>query len=295
MITKNVVPLQCKYDGMRKILFFIVIFALCCSCAKLEQVRMRGVLVECNGKTLTQNEISALTFGLSPEDSAKLAEQYIYQWAVNLLMEDVIKNYGDKNIERLVADYRRSLYQHEWERRMIERGMSQVVDDSLVMWYYENNKKHFVLDETILSGVLLVVPLGAPDIEQLKKYMADPTTEENLERIEKYAYQYASGYELFLEDWKTASQVLVRMPIDEDYLQKQLKRSRQVAVQDTLNTYLLQVTDLYNKGDLMPMQYARKEIEKIVLSQRQVEFIQNKREALYNDAIESGKLKRYEN
>ena len=37
-----------------------------------------------------------------------------------------------------------------------------------------------------------------------------------------------------------------------------------------------------------------KEIEKIILSQRQVDFIESERENLYNNAIQSGKLKRYE-
>ena len=67
---------------------------------------------------------------------------------------------GDKveEIERLVADYRRSLYEHEWERGMVAREMSQLVEDSVVVAYYEAHKNKFILRETILRGVLLVVP-----------------------------------------------------------------------------------------------------------------------------------------
>ena len=63
---------------------------------------------------------------------------------------------------------------------------------------------------------------------------------------------------------------------------------------DSLNNYILQVVDVYVKGEQMPIDYARKEIEKIILSQRQVDFIESERENLYNNAIQSGKLKRYE-
>ena len=49
------------------------------------------------------------------------------------------------------------------------------------------------------------------------------------------------------------------------------------------------------KGDEKPITYARKEIEEILLRQRQVEFIQQERNKLYNKAIETGKLKLYEN
>jgi hypothetical protein len=44
----------------------------------------------------------------------------------------------------------------------------------------------------------------------------------------------------------------------------------------------------------MPMDYARPEIEKIVLNQRQVEFLLKERERLYNEAIQDGTMKFYE-
>ena len=49
------------------------------------------------------------------------------------------------------------------------------------------------------------------------------------------------------------------------------------------------------KGDEKPITYARKEIEEILLRQRQVEFLQQERNKLYENAIVTGKLKLYEN
>ena len=43
------------------------------------------------------------------------------------------------------------------------------------------------------------------------------------------------------------------------------------------------------------MLYTRKEIEDILLRQRQVEFLKKERNILYNKALETGKLKLYEN
>jgi hypothetical protein len=51
---------------------------------------------------------------------------------------------------------------------------------------------------------------------------------------------------------------------------------------------------MYVRGEQMPLDFARGEIEKIILSQRQVEFIQQKREEIYKEALEQGKLKLYE-
>lgn len=279
---------------MKKTTIILLVLTLLVGCDRLDIKRLQGVVAECNGESLLATEIEALTLGLSAEDSAQVAEQYVHQWAINLLMKDVIRGNQNKEIERLVAEYRRSLYQHEWEQHLVARRMSQHVEDSVVLAYYEANKHHFVLRETILRGVLLVVPNGAPSMDQLKRYIVEPQDEEHIEWVEKYAYQYASGYELFLDEWKTANQILLRMPFEEDNLQKQLKQQRQITMQDSLNSYILQVVDVYVKGDQMPIDYARKEIEKIILSQRQVDFIESERENLYNNAIQSGKLKRYE-
>lgn len=279
---------------MKKTTIILLVLTLLVGCDRLDIKRLQGVVAECNGESLLATEIEALTLGLSAEDSAQVAEQYVHQWAINLLMKDVIRGNQNKEIERLVAEYRRSLYQHEWEQHLVARRMSQHVEDSVVLAYYEANKHHFVLRETILRGVLLVVPNGAPSMDQLKRYIVEPQDEEHIEWVEKYAYQYASGYELFLDEWKTANQILLRMPFEEDNLQKHLKQQRQITMQDSLNSYILQVVDVYVKGEQMPIDYARKEIEKIILSQRQVDFIESERENLYNNAIQSGKLKRYE-
>jgi hypothetical protein len=279
---------------MKKTTIILLVLTLLVGCSRLDVKRLQGVVAECNGESLLSTEIEALTLGLSAADSALVAEQYIHQWAINLLMKDVIRGNQNKEIERLVAEYRRSLYQHEWEQHLVARRMSQHVEDSVVLAYYEANKHHFVLRETILRGVLLAIPNGAPSMDQLKRYIVEPQDEEHIEWVEKYAYQYASGYELFLDEWKTANQILLRMPFEEDNLQKQLKQQRQITMQDSLNSYILQVVDVYVKGEQMPIDYARKEIEKIILSQRQVDFIESERENLYNNAIQSGKLKRYE-
>ena len=286
------------------ILSLLLVLTLCLSsCVDWTAWRKQGVVAECEGEMLTERDIDDLTRGMVAEDSARLVEQYIRQWCVDLQIEKQVKgeNGKIKGIERMVADYRRSLYEHEWERAMVAREMSQIVEDSVVVAYYETHKSRFILRETILRGVLLVVPNGAPNLEKLKGKLKGGNgkgqteiDEEVLEVLEKYAYQYASGYELFLDEWKTASQVLLRMPFEEDNLHNLLKKQHQVSMKDSLNTYVLQVSEMYVRGEQMPLDYARAEIEKIILSQRQVGFIQQKREELYNKALEQGKLKLYE-
>ena len=279
----------------KKILIILTLGCMCSACQLFEEKRKLGTLAEYNGKTITQEQINILTTGLTPQDSINVTKQYIQQWATSLIEYDIAKDQINKNIEQLEENYRRSLYLHEYETKLISQRMPRNVEDTLVQTFYNTHRQQLILTETIIQGLLLVVPNQAPKLDELKKKIQQPELEENIEWIEKFAYQYATGYELFTEEWKTTSDIIVLMPLEQDNLDKQLKNKRQIEIQDSINTYLLQVTDLHMKGDEKPITYARKEIEEILLRQRQVEFIQQERNKLYNKAIETGKLKLYEN
>ena len=234
---------------MKKYIILTTLVCVLYGCSLFEQKRHSGVVAEYKGKTLTYEEVQRQTIGMSTEDSARVAEQYIYQWAINLLEYDVAKDKLNKDIERMVEDYRRSLYIHEYEQYLIAQRMSKEVEDTIIKEFYDLHSHHFVLREAIVKGVLLVVPNGAPNMDLLRKNIQHPEEEENIEWIEKFAYQYAAGYELFLDDWKTVSQIILRMPFEKDDLNKQLKATRQIELQDSINTYLETLKKEYSKYD----------------------------------------------
>lgn len=279
---------------MQKIGLLIVILLFMGSCTLFEEKRMSGVVAEWNGHILTSEELDMVTIGLSSEDSAQVAEEYVRQWAIDLLEYNEAKGEMTPQIERLVEDYRRSLCIHDYEHRLISQKMSKHIEDSIVDNFYKQNSSRFILKETIIKGMFLILPQEAPNIEDLKKNLSGSFDEEHLEWIEKYAYQYAIGYELFLDEWRKLDEILLRLPSNEKSLQNHLKQKRQIVVEDTMNVYLLEVRDVYMRGSEMPLDYARSEIEQILLSERRVEFLQTTRQQLYENAIEQGKLKRYE-
>lgn len=271
---------------------FIAAAVLLTGCDMFRHKRQSGIAAELNGKTLSSAELWELTSGLEPEDSARVAEQYIRQWATDILQYEKAAGYKSAETEAMVEEYRRSLYMHEYEQRLLSQ-MPQTVHDTLVEQFYEAHKKEFVLTESIVKGILMVFPNGAPKQDKLRKWLG-AHDEENMEKIEKYAYQYATGYELFTDDWHTANQILLRLPTSTDILQEQLKKHTLIEVQDSVSTYWLQVTDKHVAGELMPIDMARNEIKKIILTERQKDYLDSRRNALYDDALRSKKLKIYE-
>ena len=260
------------------------------SCTALEKQQKVGAAVEVNGQYLYRSTLDSLTVGLNSEDSLRVVQQYVSQWTKDILEYDKAKARTKSDLEELVEAYRRALYVQAYEQQLIERHMPKAVPDSVVMQVYEQMPNRFLLDESIVKGILVVVPKDARDIAKLRGWMA----KEKLDEIEKYAYQNASGYELFSDKWLTTTDLLAHMPAERTELENMLKAKNQIEVTDSLKTYVLQVTEKHLRGAQMPMEYARPEIEKIVLYERQVDFLNKERERLYNEAIQDQKIKFYE-
>ena len=277
----------------KQILISLLLAATLSGCEYFHHKYQSGTVAEVAGQYLYESDLQQVLAGLSSEDSARVREQYIRQWASDILFYETAKDRADQRLDDLVEAYRRSLYIHTYEERLIQQRMPKHVADTLVEAFYQSHADRFILKESIVKGALLVVPIGAPDLNKLKKKLQS-IDETSIEDIEKYAYKYATGYELFLDEWRTANQLLLRMPFEKNTLDQELKKSSQIVMQDSINTYILQVTDKHLQGSNMPMDYARAEIEKILLQQRQSEFLRQEREKQYQDAVRFKKIIFYE-
>lgn len=273
---------------------WIIVAAMACfllyGCQAFEKKQQSGAAVELNGHYLYRSTLDSLTLGMNSEDSLRAAQQYIRQWAQDILLYDATMSHTNTQIETMVEDYRRTLYAQAYEERLVDKRMSKTITDSTVLALYQQMPERFKLDESIMKGMLVVVPSDAPNIQKLRQWMAA----QSLDKIEKYAYQNASGYELFTEQWKTTTEIIRLVPMERADLENRLKGTNHIEVADSSKIYLLQITDKNMRGEAMPVEYARPQIEQIILNARRVEFMRKERERLYNEAIQERKIHFYE-
>jgi len=278
---------------MKKIVYIAIVMMLV-SCSGWQAKHQDGVAVELNGHSLTFAELDEITRSAkSPADSAAMVDAYIYQWATDILEYAEARDRADDEIERLVEDYRRSLYVHAYEQKMVARHRPKEWSDAEVEQVYDQQQERLRLHESIVQGVLLIVPKGTPKIDQMKKWVSQ-LNDANIEKIEKYAFQYATGYEYFPHQWRSVNQILMRLPLETNILEERISHSKQIAIEDSTSVYVLQITDKRLSGEVMPLDYAREEIEQILLSKWQVGFLKNERRSMYDEAVRFKKLKRYE-
>ena len=272
----------------------IIVAVLACfllaGCQALQKKQQSGAAVELNGHYVYRSTLDSLTLGMNSEDSLRAAQQFIRQWAQDILLYDEATSHANTQIEMMVEEYRRTLYAQAYEERLVDRRMPKTITDSTVLALYQQMPERFKLDESIMKGMLLVVPSDAPNIQKLRQWMSA----QDLDKIEKYAYQNASGYELFADQWKTTTELIRLIPVERADLETRLRGSNHIEVADSSKIYLLQITDKNMRGEAMPVEYARPQIEKIILNARRVEFMRKERERLYNEAIQTRKIHFYE-
>lgn len=284
---------------MRKYYILLaVLVSIFGGCNAIDRKHQKGSVVVVNGQYLSYSTLDSLTLGLSSEDSIRVAQQYISQWAKDIVMYDEAKARTNPSIERLVEDYRRALYVHAYEEYLVEQQMPKTILDTTITQLYEHISGQLLLDESIVKGLLVVYPNDAPKTQQLKRWahqLADGSiSAEEMDQIEKYAYQNANGYELFIERWFTTSDLLKFIPIEHSALENQISKQNQIEISDSTQTYLLQLTAKHLRGEKMPIDYATPKLKEIILTERQIEFLQKERERLYNEAIQNQNIVFYE-
>ena len=178
---------------------------LCTLAACKKQVEHGGKtpLVQVGDTYLYQEDVKqAIPYGTTRTDSITFAREFVHKWIEEqVLYEKAEHNVrGDERIERLVAEYRRTLVMNNYERRILQQKVSEEIPEEELQQYYEDNKQLFVLEESVVKGVFLKVPLSSPGLKDLKRWYKE-NSDEALEQMEKYAFRHAVIYEHFYEHW----------------------------------------------------------------------------------------------
>ena len=152
------------------------------------------ILVKVEGVTLTRGEVEkVIPQGSTPADSLLMAESYIKKWITDVLIYEVAEhNLGrdEKELNRLVEEYRRALLRHRYLEEMVHSKLSAEIQENDRRSYYQENIQKFTLDRHLIKGLFIKVPVDAPGLEDVRKwYRSDKL--EAVENIEKYSIQNA--------------------------------------------------------------------------------------------------------
>ena len=124
--------LWCVWDG----------FCIFSACQPSTVMKETDILVEVEGLTLTRSEVEkVIPQGSTPADSLLMAENYIKKWITDILIYEVAEhNLGkdEKEVNRLVEEYRRALLRHRYLEGMVHSKLSAEIRENDRRSYYQS-------------------------------------------------------------------------------------------------------------------------------------------------------------
>ena len=253
----------------------LVIAAAMTGCGQEHNHKGKTPLVEVSGEFLYKEDLqAALPLNISKDDSVLFAEHYIRNWIEDALLFDKAEgNIPDNDkISKLVENYRRALIMHTYQEELVNQKLANDISEEEINAYYEKNKELFRLDNPLVKGLFIKVPLSSPDLGNVRVWYRK-NNQDVIEKLEKYSLRNAVSYDYFYDRWTSVPDVAAKIPLkvldtDANYLDK----NRNVEVKDTAFCYFLHIEDFLGKDKQKPLDFARDEIKEILINLKRVEY-----------------------
>nr|WP_302831556.1 peptidylprolyl isomerase [uncultured Bacteroides sp.] len=280
---------------MRTTCLGLLILLFCGACKEQHDHGGRTLLVELDGNFLYREDLqSVLPGGLTKDDSLLFAEHYIRNWVEDVLLyekaQSNIPNNGE--IDKLVENYRKALIMHTYQQELIHQTLSEEISEQELTDYYTKNQELFKVERPLMKGLFIKVPLTAPQLGNVRRWYKTENREA-VEHLEKYSLQNAVKYEYFYDKWIPMADVLDLMPLKAIDTEEYLNKNRHVELKDTAFYYFLNVSDLRRVGEQEPFEFARAQVKDMLLNMKQVEFMKQVKDDLYQRAEKKNEIKYY--
>lgn len=262
-------------------------------CTEAVDHKGKTPLVQVGDNYLYMEDVMAVTPpGISEKDSAEMADRYIKNWIDDMLLYAKAEGNipDDAGINELVNSYRRELITHTYIEQIVSQEVENLIPDSEVEEYYNENKDAFLAVEPYIKGLYIKVPKTASGISQVRQWYKDGS-ERSVDKIEKYGLRNAVDYEYFYDRWRSVNDFFLRLPTDADKEKNNIGKNKNIELSDSAFYYFLHIEDCLGKGEILPLEYAGKDIREIIMNNKRVEFITKMKKDLYDEACDNNDIK----
>ena len=284
--------------GKQSVLILVSIISLALSsCTLFQGTDHSDAVARVGDEYLLRSELeSVLGENLSEEDSASIAYNYIYNWArkrLALQKAELNLSENEKDVDRLVEEYRNSLVRSLYEKKLIAEYLDTNITEAQVNEYYEQNSDNFELKENIVRVEYYKFDPATPRLSDFRRWFRSGR-EAEIEKRQQFALDFAQ--ERYMNDsiWISFMDLVTRVPL-QTYNQEQFLRSNEyVEIEDSTAVYFIHLLDFKMTDNYSPLEYVRPTIKNIILHQRKLDLIKEMENHLYEDAQKRNEFEIYE-
>ena len=258
-------------------------------CNLLNPEKETIVLAKIGDKSLFLSEIQpSIPENVEGADSALFVKEKVKKWVEQTLllqMAELNLSESEKNIEKEIEDYRKSLLIYAYEKAFIAQKLDTLISDNEVANYYEGNLQNFELKDYVVKVLYTKLEKNAPQISYLRTMINNTEEQEVRYQLEDYCRQFATNYMLEDQVWLYFEDLLKEIPIKTYNIDAFLKNNKVVEIEDEQYLYFLVIKDYRLKDSVSPLELEKSRIKSIILNKRKLELTKSMRKDLYQDAL----------
>ena len=233
----------------------------------------------------------------SKEDSALIINNYIQGWvkeALVLQKAELNLKEEQKNFDKQLEDYRKSLIIYSYERELIHERLDTNVSNDEIQAFYEKNQQNFELKDDIVKVRYLKVIKNAPEVKKIRKVYKS-TKPEDIEKLKELAHQYAEKFHLNDNQWIYFDELKKEVPLNVAEAKGYLNNIKNIEVEDSLSYYFVYIKDYKLKNDVSPLSFEKHNIRNIIINKRKLKLINTISNDLYQEAFLNKDIEIYDN
>lgn len=278
---------------VRHLFIGLLIFTLFTRCGNKStpQIDREDMLIQIGDSILTKQYVeNQIPKTISSADSAALFHAITKKWIQSILLQEVAaRNISDmKHINELTEEYRNQLILNEYRKMMAENHSSQI-EEQAITEYYEQNKDNFILNRPIIRGIYLKVPDDSRQLSNLRKWINSPS-QNNIDKIESYGLKELMQYDYFIDQWIDWQNIVEQVPYRFGNANEFVKSHSNFETTHNGSTYFLYISDYILSGEVMPFEFAKPQIQEILINEDKNAYDNALINSIYNQAVKDKKI-----
>jgi len=226
---------------------------------------------------------------IPPEDSTKLASQYIKSWATDLLYVSTAEEELSKeelNLKKELEEYRNSLLKYRYEQSYINSNLDTSITRSQLKTYYDEHQDLFELHRPILKLRYVDIMKESPNRDEIMDKISSDAGSERRD-FDSLAFASSLKYLDYSNTWMDSGLLAREFGMDFATLQGKLKDKLIVyEPEGSGDVRIAYIVEMLSKG-VAPLEYCAPTIRENILSERKRDLLLNLEQDLLTKAQEN--------
>ncbi len=278
----------------KKIVIIILIFSLS-SCKFFQQKKVK-IIAEVGDKTLLKSELAeVIPADATADDSLFIADNYIRQWITKQLIVNKAETYlsqEEKNVQRLVEDYRNSLLIHLYQQNFVQQNLDTIVTQKQINAYYKQFPNNLKTNKNLIKAVFVKIRKPIHVKSAVLRWLKSDKKEDN-NSLKEFCVQQGAKYDIFKDEWVEADLVLNKLPLKINDQKNFLIKNKYVITEDKYFHYFLKIKALNFANSTVLLDNITENAKKIIVNKRKLELINKLEKEIYNEAKNKREFKIY--